>query len=77
MVTSYRLALLEMPFRRWRSSTKQALVVVGLANAEDSEPGKPGSVTYRVLRIAHVAVAARAAGDLRQPFWLQVRLSTL
>jgi universal stress protein A len=45
------------------------LVVMGLANAEDSEPRKPGSIAYRVLRIAHVAVAvvprsaARAALD--------------
>jgi universal stress protein A len=33
------------------------LVVMGLANPEDSEPRKPGSIAYRVLRIAHVAVA--------------------
>ena len=45
------------------------LVVMGLANAEDSEQGKPGSTAYRVLRIAHVAVvvvprsATRAAID--------------
>ena len=45
------------------------LVVMGLANAEDSEPRKPGSIAYRVLRIAHVAVvvvprsAAQAAPD--------------
>ena len=32
------------------------LVVMGLANPEDSEPLKPGSIAYRVLRIAHVAV---------------------
>ncbi len=32
------------------------LVVMGLANPEDSEPRKPGSIAYRVLRIAHVAV---------------------
>jgi universal stress protein A len=32
------------------------LVVLGLANAEDSELRKPGSIAYRVLRIAHVAV---------------------
>ena len=32
------------------------LVVMGLANAEDSEPRKPGTIAYRVLRIAHVAV---------------------
>jgi universal stress protein A len=45
------------------------LVVMGLANAEDSEVRKPGSIAYRVLRIAHVAVvvvpgpASRAALD--------------
>jgi nucleotide-binding universal stress UspA family protein len=45
------------------------LVVLGLANAEDSELRKPGSIAYRVLRIAHVAVvvvprsATRAALD--------------
>jgi nucleotide-binding universal stress UspA family protein len=33
-----------------------SLVVMGLANAEDSELHKPGSIAYRVLRIAHVAV---------------------
>jgi nucleotide-binding universal stress UspA family protein len=32
------------------------LVVMGLANAEDSEPRKPGSITNHVLRLAHVAV---------------------
>jgi nucleotide-binding universal stress UspA family protein len=32
------------------------LVVMGLANSEDSEPRKPGSIAYRVLRLAHVAV---------------------
>ncbi len=32
------------------------LVVMGLANAEDSELRKPGSIAYRVLRSAHVAV---------------------
>jgi universal stress protein A len=32
------------------------LVVMGLANPEDSEVRKPGSIAYRVLRIAHVAV---------------------
>ena len=30
------------------------LVVMGLANSEDSEPRNPGSIAYRVLRIAHV-----------------------
>ena len=45
------------------------LVVMGLANAEDSELRKPGSIAYDVLRIAHVAVvvvprsATRAALD--------------
>jgi universal stress protein A len=45
------------------------LVIMGLANAEDSELRKPGSIAYRVLRIAHVAVvvvprpAPRAALD--------------
>jgi universal stress protein A len=33
------------------------LIVLGLANPADSEPRKPGSIAYRVLRIAHVAVA--------------------
>lgn len=32
------------------------LVVMGLANAEDSEQQRPGSIAYRVLRLAHVAV---------------------
>jgi nucleotide-binding universal stress UspA family protein len=32
------------------------LVVMGLANPDDSEPRKPGSIAYRVLRAAHVAV---------------------
>ena len=32
------------------------LVVLGLANAEDSEVRTPGSIAYRVLRLAHVAV---------------------
>jgi len=32
------------------------LVVMGLANPEDSEPRTPGSIAYRVLRIAHVAL---------------------
>jgi hypothetical protein len=34
---------------------------MGLANAEDSEVRKPGSIAYRVLRIAHVAVVAYLA----------------
>ena len=32
------------------------LVVMGLANPEDSELRNPGSIAYRVLRIAHVPV---------------------
>jgi universal stress protein A len=32
------------------------LVVMGLANPEDTAPRSPGSIAYRVLRIAHVAV---------------------
>jgi universal stress protein A len=32
------------------------LVVMGLADPEDSEPRNPGSIAYRVLRTAHVAV---------------------
>ena len=45
------------------------LVVMGLADAEDSDRREPGSIAYRVLRIAHVAVvvvprsAMRAALD--------------
>ena len=45
------------------------LLVMGLANAEDTETPKPGSIAYRVLRTAHVPVvvvprpAARAALD--------------
>jgi nucleotide-binding universal stress UspA family protein len=45
------------------------LVVMGLAKPPDSEPRKPGSIAYRVLRVAHVAVAvvprseAQAAPD--------------
>jgi nucleotide-binding universal stress UspA family protein len=35
---------------------KAGLVVMGLANAEEPEERKPGSIAYRVLRIAHVAV---------------------
>jgi universal stress protein A len=33
------------------------LVVMGLANSEEPESRTPGSIAYRVLRIAHVAVA--------------------
>jgi nucleotide-binding universal stress UspA family protein len=40
------------------------LVVMGLANPEDSEPRNPGSIAYRVLRIAHVPVVVVPA--LRQ-----------
>ena len=32
------------------------LVVMGLANSDDSEPRSPGSIAYRVVRMAHVAV---------------------
>lgn len=32
------------------------LVVMGLANAEESAGRRPGSIAYRVLRLAHVAV---------------------
>jgi nucleotide-binding universal stress UspA family protein len=32
------------------------LVVLGLTNGEDAEVRRPGSIAYRVLRIAHVAV---------------------
>jgi universal stress protein A len=45
------------------------LVVMGLANPQDSEPRKPGSIAYRVLRVANVAVVvvphseAQAAPD--------------
>jgi nucleotide-binding universal stress UspA family protein len=33
------------------------LVVMGLANREGAQPRTPGSIAYRVLRLAHVAVA--------------------
>ena len=45
------------------------LVVMGLANPQDSEPRNPGSIAYRVLRLAHVAVVvvpASAASRARQ-----------
>jgi nucleotide-binding universal stress UspA family protein len=32
------------------------LVVMGLANRDDSEQRPPGAIAYRVLRLAHVAV---------------------
>jgi nucleotide-binding universal stress UspA family protein len=32
------------------------LVVMGLANPDESESRKPGSIAYRVLRTAHVAL---------------------
>lgn len=35
---------------------ESGLVVLGLANAEDSDLRQPGSIAYRVLRTAHVAV---------------------
>jgi universal stress protein A len=41
------------------------LVVMGLASAEDSELHGPGSIAYRVLRIAHVAVVVVPAQDAR------------
>jgi universal stress protein A len=47
------------------------LVVMGLANAEDSELRKPGSIAYRVLRIGHVAVAvvprSKARATMERP----------
>ena len=49
------------------------LVVMGLANALDSQERQPGSIAYRVLRIAHVAVvvipcsAPPAAAGSSQP----------
>jgi nucleotide-binding universal stress UspA family protein len=51
------------------------LVVMGLANPEDSEAHNPGSIAYRVLRIADVAVVvvpdlrhqSRATGELADP----------
>lgn len=41
------------------------LVVMGLANAEDSELRKPGSIAYHVLRIAHVAVVVVPRSETR------------
>ena len=41
------------------------LVVMGLANTEDSEPRKPGSIAYHVLRIAHVAVVVVPRSETR------------
>jgi nucleotide-binding universal stress UspA family protein len=41
------------------------LVVMGLANAEDSQLRRPGSIAYRVLRLGHVAVVVVPAEDLR------------
>jgi nucleotide-binding universal stress UspA family protein len=41
------------------------LVVMGLANAADSELRGPGSIAYRVLRLAHVAVVVVPARDGR------------
>ena len=40
------------------------LVVMGLANTEDSEPRTPGSIAYRVLRVAHVAVVVVPAATV-------------
>jgi hypothetical protein len=45
------------------------LVVMGLANAEDSELRRPGSIAYRVLRISHlpiVVVPAQQSSALSQ-----------
>jgi hypothetical protein len=36
---------------------------MGLANAEDSEPRKPGSIAYRVLRAARIAVVVVPHSD--------------
>ena len=41
------------------------LVIMGLANAEDSELRKPGSIAYHVLRIAHVAVVVVPRSETR------------
>ena len=38
---------------------------MGLANPEDAEPRNPGSIAYRVLRIAHVAVVVVPALRLK------------
>jgi universal stress protein A len=43
---------------------RAGLVVMGLADSEDSEPRRPGSIAYRVLRLAHVALVVVPA--LRQ-----------
>jgi hypothetical protein len=43
---------------------RAGLVIMGLGNPEDSEPRKPGSIAYRVLRLAHVALAVVPAQRL-------------
>jgi universal stress protein A len=43
------------------------LVVMGLANPEDSETRNPGSIAYRVLRLAHVAVVVVPAPTVAEP----------
>jgi nucleotide-binding universal stress UspA family protein len=43
------------------------LVVMGLAHDEDSELRRPGSIAYRVLRLAHVAVVVVPSKDRRLP----------
>ena len=42
------------------------LVVMGLTNADDLELRRPGSIAYRVLRLAHVAVVVVPEG-VREP----------
>lgn len=43
------------------------LVVMGLANPEDPESRKPGSIAYRVLRLAHVAVVVVPLAEQAAP----------
>lgn len=43
------------------------LVVMGLANTEDAEPRRAGSIAYRVLRTAHVAVVVVPARAVTEP----------
>jgi universal stress protein A len=43
------------------------LVVMGLANPQDSETRNPGSIAYRVLRLAHVAVVVVPAPTVAEP----------
>jgi hypothetical protein len=42
------------------------LVVMGLADSEDSEPRTPGSIAYRVLRLAAVPVVVVPRSPVRQ-----------